>query len=328
MDKEKLIQFALGNIRDAEERNEISQYLLENVEARKFYNDIKNTWALTKAGDVGNGLEMEYKSLSKKMKGKTRRLNVREYLKYAAVSVIAVAVSYAMFTFINQREPQAMNEVICPAGQIAEVVLSDGTHVWLNAETSLRYPAKFKKGERNVKLEGEAFFEVESNPNQPFIVDSRNMQVKVTGTRFNLSAYPESRMIETTLVEGKVELFTQYNQKILDLNPGEKATYDLAQNEVLLAKVDTRFYSSWIDGKMRFNNEKLESIMTRLERWYNVEFVFRNEEIKDYRFSGTILKHKPLYQVMEIIKISSPIEFEIIQHDDTKNQIILFNRKK
>ncbi len=322
MDREKIIQYALGNIFDVEEKNEISQHLMDNKESREFYNSIKNTWALTKGGDEGKGLAAEYEKLSGQIV-KTRNLFLQSVLKYAAVLVLAVAVSYSLFKFLVGAENPAMNEVICPAGQIAEVVLSDGTHVWLNAESSIRYPSAFNGENRNLELTGEAFFDVTKDPKNPFLVNANDMQVKVLGTSFNVSAYPENNILETTLVEGKIELLNQQGKKILNMKPGQKASYNLAEKKVLLSEVDTRFYSSWKEGKISFYNERLEPIMDKLERWYNVEFVFRDDEIKNYRFTGTILKHKPLYQVLEVIKLSSPINFQVIQKSEAKNKIIL-----
>uniref|UniRef100_UPI0032171131 FecR family protein n=1 Tax=uncultured Draconibacterium sp. TaxID=1573823 RepID=UPI0032171131 len=327
MDKEKIIQYALGNINDVEEKNKISQHLMDNEESREFYNSIKNTWALTKGGDEGDGLNFEYEKLSRRIV-KPRYMFFQSALKYAAVLVLAVVISYSLMNYLGGAETSAdINEVICPAGQIAEVVLADGTHVWLNAESSIRYPSDFNGRNRTLKLKGEAFFDVTKDAENPFLVNVNNMQVKVLGTSFNVSAYPENSSIETTLVEGKVELLNRQGKKILDLNPGQMASYNLSGKKVLLSDVDTRFYSSWKEGKISFHNERLEPIMTKLERWYNVEFLFKNDEIKNYRFTGTILKHKPLFQVLEIIKLSSPINFQIIQKNEEKNEIILSKKK-
>lgn len=322
MDQERIIQYAMGNISDVEEKNEISQYLMENKEAREFYKSIKNTWSLTKGSDVGDGLAAEYKKLSKQM-GRPRYRLFQHVMKYAAVLVFGVAISYSLQHYLSRTERQPMNEVICPAGQIAEVVLSDGTHVWLNAESRIRYSAAFNGKNRNVELSGEAFFDVVKDAENPFLVKVNEMQVKVTGTNFNISAYPENDFSETILVEGKIELLNQQGKRILELKPGEMASYDLTEKKVYLSKVDTRFYSSWKEGKISFHNERLEPIIAKLERWYNVKFVFKDEEIKDYRFTGTVLKNKPLYQVLEIIKLSSPIKFQVIQKSEHKNEIIL-----
>ncbi len=323
MDKEKIVQYALGNVSNADEKNKISQYLMDNEESRGFYNSIKNTWALAKGGDEGDGLANEYKKLSEKIV-KPRHMLWQSALKYAAVLVLAVAVSYALLNSLKgEGSPSAMNEVICPAGQIAEVVLADGTHVWLNAESSIRYPSVFNGKNRSLELKGEAFFDVMKNAKKPFMVKVNDIKVKVLGTSFNISAYPENNFMETTLVEGKVELLNKQGKKILDMEPGQKASYNLSAKKVLLSEVDTRFYSSWKEGKISFYNERLETIMDKLERWYNVEFVFNDDEIMDYRFTGTILKHKPLFQVLEVIKLSSPIKFKIIPKSEERNEILL-----
>ncbi|MCK3685731.1 FecR family protein [Maribellus sp. YY47] len=326
MDQEKIIQYALGNISDVDEKNTISQHLLENKESREFYISVKNTWSLSKAGDTGDDLKAEYNKLSRQIV-KPRYTILRSVLKYAAVLVFAVAISYSLQHYFDRTAPLSMNEVICPAGQIAEIVLADGTHVWLNAESTIRYSNAFNAKNRKVELSGEAFFDVVKDEKNPFSVKVDEMQVKVLGTSFNINAYPGNNLLETTLVEGKIELLSPKGEKIIELKPGEMASYNLSESKIYLSKVDTRFYSSWKDGKISFYNERLEPIIVKLERWYNVKFIFKDEEIKNYRFTGTILKNKPLYQVLEIIKLSSPINFEVIQKSEDKNEIILSKEK-
>lgn len=327
MNKEKIIQYATGNIRSDDEKNEILQYLAINEEAREFYYSEKNTWALTKEGDKEADLVMEYKKLSGKI-FKPRDISFHTAFRYAAILVLAVGLSCIWLIFKESPIPISMNKVICPEGQIAEVVLSDGTHVWLNSESSIAYPSSFNGEDRRVELIGEAYFDVEKNEDNLFQVKVKEMQIKVLGTSFNINAYPENDYIETTLVEGKIELLNETGDKILDLQPGQKACYDSSLGKLLLSEVDTNFYSSWKDGKISFFNERLELIIARLERWYNVEFVIKHTEINDYRFSGTIVKDKPLLQVLEIIKLSSAIDFQIIQKKEGKNLIILSKKKK
>ena len=327
MDKEKIIQYALGNIHDVDERSAISQALIDDKEAREFYISIKNTYAFTKGGDVGDGLDEEFKQLSKRIKKPAYR-SLKVLYRYAAMLIAVVGISYLMFDFGRSSRSTAMNEVICPVGQIAEVVLSDGTHVWLNAESSVRYPASFNGDVRELELKGEAFFEVEANEKQPFIVHTDKMQVKVTGTSFNVSAYDDNDFVETTLVEGKVQLLNESGNKIMNLKPGEQAQYKYTEKRAYVEKVDTRFYSSWKEGKMSFFNEELEVIMKRLERWYNVDISYVDDEIKQYKFTGTILKHKPLSQVLEVIKLSAPIDYKIEQSAESKNKVILTKQNK
>lgn len=327
MEEDKIIQYILGNIQETEEKNRISEYLVNDLEAREFYKSVKNSWALTKGDDLGDGLEQEYKKLSSQIiKPHVRFLqNAR---KYTAVLLIAVASSFFLFNYLNRTEEPAMNKVICPPGQIAELVLSDGTHVWLNSGSNIQYPSVFNSEQRDIELSGEAFFDVSKDAEKPFVVGANGIKVKVLGTSFNVNAYSENDFVETTLVEGKVQLLNSTGNKVLDLKPGQQAKYNLSQKRVFLSEVDTRFYSSWKEGRISFYNEELEAIMVKLEKWYNVKFTFKSKEIKKYRFTGTVLKHKPLYQVLEIIKISSSVDFEIIQNMEKQNEIILSKLKK
>lgn len=328
MEEDKIVQYILGNIGEEDEKNKITEHLLKNNNSRQFYSSVKNSWALSKGEDYGSDLENEYKKLSSKIDKPLMRF-LRRSLKYAATLVIAFVSSFFVFNYLkSSKETIAFNEVKCPPGQIAELVLSDGTQVWLNSGSNIRYPSIFNNEQRDVVLSGEAFFDVSKNLDKPFIVGVKGLKVKVLGTNFNVNAYDDNQFVETTLVEGKVQLLDSANEKIVDLKPGELAKYDRSENKLSLAKVDTRFYSSWKEGKITFYNEELGTIMKKLERWYNVEFTFKNEHIKTERFTGTILKHKPLYQVLEIIKLSSSIDFEIIQNMEKRNQIILTKLNK
>ena len=157
----------------------------------------------------------------------------------------------------------------------------------------------------------------------PFIVNTKTLNIKVLGTSFNVDAYNETPVTKTTLVEGKIELLNKQGSRIAEIKPGQLAEHDPISQKILLHEVDTRFYSSWKEGKMTFFNETLENIAVKLERWYNVEFVFKDEEIKTERFSGTFLKYKPLDQILEIIKLSSQVNSETKINPEGKNEIIL-----
>lgn len=199
----------------------------------------------------------------------------------------------------------AYNTIETPAGGTYELVLLDGTRIWLNAESSLKYPAVFSKGERNVELVGEAYFEVMHDPQKPFIVKTANRQtVKVLGTHFNLKAYQEDQVYKTTLLEGKVEVSNGQTEVIL--KPFQQA---MLQNGALTVNdVSDATAISWKDEYFAFKNETLENILKEFERWYDVEFICP-EEFKTIRFSGKISRKKTLKQALNIIDREGTVHF-------------------
>ena len=149
----------------------------------------------------------------------------------------------------------AMNQIIIPYGKRSDIILADGTHIRLNSGSKLTYPSKFKTDSREVYLSGEAFFDVKSNPDQPFYVITKDIKIKVTGTRFNVSSYDEDNTTQTVLVKGRItagknKLFA----KSMDLFPGERLTYTKSNEALFRDKVDVKLYVSWVDGYLIFEN--------------------------------------------------------------------------
>ncbi|MFB3389802.1 FecR family protein [Flavobacterium sp. LAR06] len=181
------------------------------------------------------------------------------------------------------------DELNIPHGQKIKIVLSDGTKIHLNSGTTLRFPATFIKGHyRKVYLTGEAYFEVSKDRLHPFIVQSNNLEVKVLGTKFNVSAYKESPIVNTVLVEGSVELFKSNNsqQKAL-LFPGENASWKKSDSHIVINKVDVNDYIGWINGQLIFKRLSFKDISQKLERAYNVSITNNNAELSTEIFSAS-----------------------------------------
>ncbi|HJF71629.1 MAG TPA: DUF4974 domain-containing protein [Butyricimonas virosa] len=200
------------------------------------------------------------------------------------------------------------NELIIPKGGEYQVVLADGTKVWLNSASRLIYPQAFMGKERRVVLSGEAFFDVAHDAERPFIVETSRMNVKVLGTRFNVNDYADNEEVSTTLVNGSVEIVSG-DQRAFRLVPGEQAYGK--ENELEKREVNVRLYSSWIDGKFLFNNTELEEIAKQISRWYDVEIFFSSESVKKVRFTGAIVKFKPLDDLVRMIESTSQVRFSV-----------------
>lgn len=218
--------------------------------------------------------------------------------------------------------PKAAHNLKVPKGGEYKIVLADGTKVWLNAETNLRYPSAFDEQQRLVYLEGEAYFEVTKDSIRPFIVKTDKMDIEVLGTAFNVSAYPEEETYKTTLIEGKVNINEHSgNQQVL--HPGQQFNLSIHKLESKVLQVDTKLATDWKDGKYIFQNENLEDILKQLSKWYNLEYEFSNDTLRKMKYSGSAYKNEPIKKLLDAISLIRPIEFKIkngkLQVQDSAN---------
>lgn len=209
----------------------------------------------------------------------------------------------------GNKEKLKYNTLITPKEKVFSVQLSDKTKIWLNANSAIKYPTRFDEKERKVYLVGEAYFEVSHNANKPFVVVTSNMNVKVLGTSFNVSAYKNDDYTQTSLIEGKVMVKTK-NEELL-LKPGEMAHLNEESKQLTRNKVDVNKYIAWRYGKCIFDYDTLEDVMEELSQWYGVKVLFSNQEIKNIHFTGTLNKYKDIHQTLNIIKLTTDVNFEV-----------------
>ncbi|HJF69530.1 MAG TPA: DUF4974 domain-containing protein [Butyricimonas virosa] len=193
-----------------------------------------------------------------------------------------------------------------PRGGEFVLCLADGTVVTLNADSKIHYPDRFTGDERQVSLEGEAFFEVAKDSLKPFVVKTNDIDVRVLGTAFNLKAYPDEHQ-QTTLVRGAVEVLLNKQQVILQ--PGEQAT--CIDQELRVERVDIRPYIAWKNERFVFENEPLEAVLKKLERWYNITVFIQNPSLKQLRFTGNLPKYENINNVLNILALTTNIKFEL-----------------
>jgi len=230
----------------------------------------------------------------------------------AAVLLIGFISGYWL-----SREPQK-NEPIyitatAPAGSVTSLLLADSTVVYLNAGSKLTYCPESKTNNREVTLNGEAWFDVVKNRNKPFVVHTPVCQVQVLGTRFNVKAYEVENEVVTTLEEG--EIILESSPEItsagdIRLQPGEQAVISKSTNKVLVKKVETRYFTSWKDNKLMFINMNMQELIVILERKFGVEIEVGEPSVLNYHYTGT-LKNESVIEVMELIKHTLPVNYRI-----------------
>lgn len=196
-----------------------------------------------------------------------------------------------------------------PQGGEYSLTLADGSRIWLNSETTLRYPVNFAGKFREVELEGEAYFEVASDSLRPFCVKMGEQSVEVLGTHFNVSHYKSDTLWKVTLVEGKVKIHSGEKSSILQ--PGTHYKENTVSGHSEITKVNTRLYTSWKDGKIFFQDERLEDIIRKLARWYDFEVFYTNPAVKDLHFGGTINKYNSFEVVLRYLERTAGVRFNI-----------------
>lgn len=255
---------------------------------------------------LSNGKSVEVENQTKKIEekdGSLIQLNSERGLEYSENNTKTDKLIY--------------NTLKTARGNEFNMQLADGTRVWLNADSELRYPVQFTGDNRKVYLKGEAYFDVAHDKDKAFIVNSYDQEVKVYGTEFCINAYNQDE-IKTVLVEGSVGVRTNSKSKEAKLKPGELGVSDLLLGTINIKKVNIRPYIAWKDGAFVFENESLENIMLRLERWYNVKIFYMHEECKHFRFSGDMEKYADVRNLLYFIQETSNAKFEI-----NKNSIVV-----
>jgi len=220
-------------------------------------------------------------------------------------------------------EKEIYNTLLVPTGGIYQVNLPDGTNVWLNSQSSLKYPVKFIGNQRIVELEGEAYFDVTKNEKE-FIVKTLTADITVLGTEFNVSAYKEDGYFASTLVEGEVKLSGENNSVMLQ--PGQQAYFTTSNLTIELKAVDTSIYTAWLEGKFYFEREKLGHILGKMSRWYNIEIEFEDETIKNETFTGVVLKDKSIDNLLNKITQTTNLNYTIIKNKSDEKYKLMIKR--
>jgi len=266
------------------------------------------------------------------------------FLRIAASIILPIAIGVGSYYAINTIENTsdiALNKITAPNGSKTQVLLADGTSIWLNSGSTLEYPQTFTKKRREVKLTGEGYFDVAKNPDKPFIVKTSDLSIKVLGTIFNVKSYPDEGTIETTLLEGSVAISKREDnprtKNVIYLKPNERATYIKKEGKIVQAELisripidtnpkvssqprkeqmilskisDSEQYTSWKDEKLVFRNENFEQLCILLERWYNVKININSEELKTYHYTGT-LQNENIVDAIETFMLTVPFRYEI-----------------
>ena len=276
-----------------DEKRTIHNWLEQSAENKMLYADLEDIWLSSGIQSNADNYHLEeaiqkFKTHIEKVRTTpARRINLNRILKYAAVVILVLGLPFSYY--IGTRSTltdHSLTTISCAYGDKSSIVLPDSSHVWLNSGSKLTFSSNFRHG-RKVTLEGEAFFDVTKDKSHPFHVKTVDIEVEVLGTKFNLKAYPEENSVSTTLVEGSVKISSGYQNEMI--KPDQKMVFDKESKRMTVHELtNTLLETDWKDGRFAFRNETLAELKPKLERWFDVDIVFGDEQVKNRRFTGVL----------------------------------------
>jgi ferric-dicitrate binding protein FerR (iron transport regulator) len=312
---------------DQVEKKKIEEWFEESAENKKLYADLREIWLSTGIQNNADNYNLEEAIL--KFRGQIsqeryqlkNQFNIRQFLKYAAIFIMVIALPFSYYLGTrNVQTDNSITTISCAFGDKSSIVLPDSSRVWLNSGSKLTFNSDFKSTSRNVTLEGEAFFSVSKDKEHPFRVKTKDIDIEVLGTKFNLKAYPEEINVTTTLVEGSLEISskTQHTR----IKPDQRLVFNKENKKMALLEIkDTSADTEWKDGRLVIRNESLDELAPKLRRWFDVDIVFADEKVKQRRFTG-VLERESILEVISYFDLSKYVECRI-----QGNKIIIESEK-
>jgi transmembrane sensor len=327
MEKGKLLLKYLNREASEEELEQIREWISESGTNKTEFAEIKNSHAFTSSKLAEGKKKGDFKKLIYQIQNKKEnRFSLIRVYRIVAAVFFPVLLGISAWLFFEQlashEEKPVYTEIIAPPKHNSQVILSDGTQVWLSPESKLTYEQNFGKINRHVKLEGEGYFEVTHNSEKPFVVDTKYVDIKVLGTSFNAEAYSVDKLVKTTLVRGSIVLSSKYLKEEAALIPGDQLTLDIVKGNATIEKVNTEIYRLVKDGLLIFKRNNLTEVCRKLERWYMVPIEYDGKGDQNILFTAKF-EDESLERILKIISETIPIRYEI-----KDNKIIISNIKK
>ncbi|MDP3441331.1 MAG: FecR family protein [Ignavibacteria bacterium] len=305
-----LDKFILGESLSAFELKELKRIFADNIHREEISLWLINNWDAAQSDDI----EISYDKLKQKINEYEDQKRIsftwydyvvnfsHYYQRIAAVLFIPLIFGISLYFFYTSAGDENFYTAEAPLGQKAKVELPDGSTVWLNSGSNIRYSSNFNKKNRSIELNGEAFFEVKKNTGKPFFVLTPFLDVKVTGTRFNVNAYDDEPFIETSLLDGKVNVILKGASKPFQLSPGNVIVYSKLSHAISTSKLDEDVATGWKDNRLIFINDDFYKLTRKIEKWYNVDVVYNPEQFKYNKLTVKLLEGEQLNRLLEIIE--------------------------
>jgi transmembrane sensor len=290
-----------------------------------YFQQLKNIWDSSEhySGEKMINIDRAFNMIIKRVTFKSPATVFFDYWKkIAAILLIPLVLGDLLYfsfhaKYYSKNQEPIYNELFAAFGTRSALKLSDGTSVWLNSGSSIKYPDRFINNNRTVFLTGEAYFEVESDPDKPFIVETSSLSVKATGTKFNVSGYASDDKAEVTLVSGKVEVTLtddKKNIKSSKLDVNQHLSFNKVNGNISIINDDTYKYISWKDGKMVFRNDSLSEVVKKISQTFNIDIELQGSSLQDYSYRATF-QDESLDEILKLLKMSSPIDYVEVKRD-------------
>lgn len=305
---ELLMKYIKGET-TSEEREKVVRWLDEDPEHMHQYRSLRKLYDISLWSPIEETQQEEKQT-------RTFKPVWIEFLKVAAVILITFLGTKAFFD--GKDDPVNMQTVIVPAGQRAELLLADGTKVWLNSRSKLKFPDRFQKDARKVELDGEGYFEVTHQEEAPFTVHTSKYDVKVLGTEFNVKAYKDKEQFETSLLKGSVEVSNANKSQTIRLKPDEQVVSDGGQ--LVRSTIQDKNYFRWKEGLLCLDDESIGSLIEKLELYYDVNIVVQRPSLMKYHYSGKFRIRDGVEHVLKVLQLKHKFTYT---KDEELNQIII-----
>jgi ferric-dicitrate binding protein FerR (iron transport regulator) len=339
--KKILIARCISGEASVEEYRELQQWIEASKENFSIFQQYKNIWDNSENEEKLKMIDVEksYQNVLRRIEKKSSFSTLWKYWRnIAAILLIPLIAGNILYFEFRPKSPVVVekpiyNEIYASFGTRSAINLPDGSSLWLNSGSKITYPEKFTGTERRVFLTGEAYFEVESNPERPFIVETSSLSVKATGTKFNVSGYESDTQTDVTLVSGKVEvkMTDGVNQNTSKLKENQHLSFIKNEGTSTITTGDTYKYVSWKDGKLIFRDEPMSYVVKKLGQVFNVDIELRGKELQNYSYRATFV-NESLEDILKLLKISSPVDYTEVKREPLpdnsypKKKIIIFQK--
>jgi ferric-dicitrate binding protein FerR (iron transport regulator) len=313
MDNTTILKILQNQATDEEKKD----FFLRCEVEKKFkdeYIRLKNLWALSideKHCNKKQQFEQFWLKANKTKQTIAKRV-LFEISKYAAIVILTLGLGNLLNSTITHSQGDDLIQTFSSEiGSVSSIELNDGSKIWLNTGSELKFTEKTEK-KIVASLTGEAYFEIEHNPNRKFIVEVEKLQIQDLGTKFNIRANKQDNKIITTLIEGVIDIQTIKGKSLFKMKPNDHFIFNKITNKHLIEKIDANLAAGWKDGKFVFIDKSLRDICDEFERWYNVKIIIANKSIEQKIYTSVLKRSTTISQMLEMLKLTDGIEYEIL----------------
>ena len=319
IDEEVLVAFLKGEL-DAAQAAAVEAWYDRSAANRRMLGQVYYILYVSDRINDAAGIDVErsLRQFKRRMHAGRRISLRRSAVRIAAAAVIAAVLLAGGFTTVSLSKRLAQPvTVVTQLGERSQVVLPDGTKVWLNSSSSVEYVAPFFSRQRRVKMEGEAYFEVEHDRRAPFVVSTNGLDIEVLGTRFNIRNDDNEHRVTTVLLEGAVKAYASgREQASVRLHTAQQLVFDTRTHAMRLTDCPSAERSiNWIDGRFCFEHDTFGEIVAELKRYYNVDIRFMDNRLRDMRFSGNFRVEDGIYHIMSVLQLTYKFNYRIVGND-------------